>query len=244
MLQQQQQVRSILKFNAPASNHETKQQHQQQNGESGNNGNSKPQRNNNGRKNNNSNSSSWKTSTSSSEKTSNTRNLWDLNTITHQQQQQVKGITSPTSSQSSKDSLSSIWFTPPQSHSPASSAAGEYVTSTPVKAEAAKKSPSPPAQVGRMIRAQDLSGGTGGTNIWSSPPPQLPSSKLVGAGERFQQSGIGGWSLATGGATAAVTGCDGERELRNNLFVDGAKASNASLQLFSDNFLSYLNMIN
>lgn len=207
MMQQQQQVRSIIKFSTPAN----EGRHQQHNGPN-NTDSSKPQRFQNGGHS--SKKSNWKShATQSVEKphpvvNNNQRNLWELNKTSS------LGITSPTSSQ---DSLSTIWFTPPQSHSPASSAGGDLgLTSTPLKFE-------PQQQVGRMIRAQDLSSGKE-ANIWSSPPPQLPPNSVHGA-------------------TTAVAGP--QPPMRNtNTSFDGAKSSNACLQLFSDNFMSYLNMIN
>ena len=216
MMQHQQQVRSILKFNATPN-----EGRQQQHGNGGGADSSKPQR---FQKKN----SSWKSHATQERQTSNSRNLWELSNTTtstttpttqpqmnHNHHPHKMGITSPTSSQSSKDSLSSIWFTPPQSHSPASSSgSGDlgFNTSTPVKS-------GQQPQVGRMIRAQDLSGGCKeGHNIWASAPPQLPSTA-----SRFVPM-LGG-------------GGDG-------LLDQNAKGTNACLQLFSDNFMSYLNMIN
>lgn len=193
MLQQQQQVRSIIKFNAPhPSGQDTRHQYNSGNGD-----NSKVQKNQNGRR---GNFSSWKANSSEKAMTNNTS------------QQTNKAIVSPTSSQ---DSLSSIWLTPPLSHSPAS-LNGEFLTSTPLKAEGTK-----PSLAGRMIRAQDLSCGTNEASIWSSSPQDTLAAK-----DRFPSNvtAVGGWSLAN--------------EVAPN------KDSNACLQLFSENFLSYLNMIN
>lgn len=232
MMQHQQQVRSIIKFNAPAGSTEGRQQHQSSgNSDSSN----KPQRFTNSKKNGN---SSWKQNNEKSSANQNShRNVWELSTPNSSgstPQMAKMGITSPTSSQSSKDSLSTIWFTPPQSHSPASSAGGESgftLTSTPFKTDQQQQQ-----QVGRMIRAQDLSSGKG-ANIWSSPPPQLPSN---GVSARFLNAS------SSSAAVVMAPGAGVALQSRNTstMLDSGAKASNACLQLFSDNFMSYLNMIN
>lgn len=249
MMQHQQQLRTIIKFEGAAAKSAGEgRQQQQQNQNSGNHGtdSGKHQRYSNGKK---GGSASWKSQNNHEDKgqtLNNTNNgsrqpFWDLNTTPahnhqqhhHQLANSKTGITSPTSSQCSKDSLSSIWFTPPQSHSPASSTSvGDLMmgpmptsSSTPLKRE-----PKQP-QVGRMIRAQDLSSGRE-ANIWSTPPPQLP---LVGvstpAAARYQAPPLSSNCSVSASTTGRVFG--------------GAKTSNAAcLQLFSDNFMSYLNMIN
>lgn len=91
------------------------------------------------------------------------------------------------------------------------------------------------SQVGRMIRAQDLSSGKE-ANIWSSPPPQLPPNGVSQVGAKS--------AAAAAGQMTVGAGAGPQPQMRNNTFEHGAKASNACLQLFSDNFMSYLNMIN
>lgn len=266
MLQQQQQVRSIIKFSATgggASTNTTTTSTDSGHGNTNNNNNNQNGKNNNQRNGNNGGrkggNSNWKSGEKNNQSNNNqhhnnnqnnnsSRNLWDLNNAqSHQQNGKSAGITSPTSSQSSKDSLSTIWFTPPQSHSPASSSGGDYgmmgTTSTPLKNEQQQQSQNQShQQMGRMIRSQDLSGcgGREATNIWSSPPPQpapvsncRESSKLM---ERIQSGGGGQWGQQRNNSNSGV-GVDAATSSK-------LPASNACLQLFSDSFLSYLQMIN
>lgn len=86
-----------------------------------------------------------------------------------------------------------------------------------------------------MIRAQDLSSGKE-ANIWSSPPPQLPSN---GPSARFLNASSSSSMLATGAGPSSLSS-----QRNAEVFVEGKGASNACLQLFSENFMSYLNMIN
>lgn len=198
---------------------------------------------------------------SSSSSSSSSKNLWDT-------PQSKISIDSPTLSQSSKDSgsVSTIWFTPPQSQSPPTF----FATSTPQKdkncgsevpligawdkglnsATISQKLSQQQQQIenmipiqGRLVRPQDL-------NMLTSSPAPLKGGSIWSNEE--QPKGAGGIIPSVGWSDVFENSVEFEPQTVSSVWMNNTASnekdlvnpSSSCLQLFSDEFLNYLNMIN
>uniref|UniRef100_A0A1B0CX80 Uncharacterized protein n=2 Tax=Lutzomyia longipalpis TaxID=7200 RepID=A0A1B0CX80_LUTLO len=155
-------------------------------------------------------------------------------------------------SSSSKDSVNSIWFTPPQIHSP-----NAMVTSTPngkATCDVWDVLRTPPVQkngdtIPRLVRPQEISNTNGWisdlsksskdsvSSLWATPTTP-PANTYTGA--TYAPNSSGKMLLQTDTYAAKRLTPPTMQPLMN----DSQNAANSCLQLFSDEFLNYLNMIN
>lgn len=148
-------------------------------------------------------------------------------------------------SSSSKDSVSSIWFTPPQLHSP------NMVTSTPTKVSDVWEAPTgllrtPTVQkngdssIPRLVRPQEISGSNGWISDLSKSSKDSVSSLWATPTTPPANTAYPGATYSNSAGKAALTYTSKRFPQAN----DSQNAANSCLQLFSDEFLNYLNMIN